>query len=187
MVLRDRIAYLRAEHAKLLESAEKVSGTLALAYSTNFPERQESLAGLRGFDHAFDGIAEHCHAEDRIVESVYHQYLREPERAQSRAEHQEILRRLGEFRGELRFATADHTASLVGPGMELVRVLRTHVADEEEWLDRIAKSETSGKRVTTHKRSHTAVRKGRLKHRRDGRTRREKPHMPYTLEPPPAP
>jgi len=76
MVLRDRIAYLRAEHAKLLESAEKVSGTLALAYSTNFPERQESLAGLRGFDHAFDGIAEHCHAEDRIVESVYHQYLR---------------------------------------------------------------------------------------------------------------
>ena len=185
MVLRDRIAYLRAEHAKLLESAEKVSGTLALAYSTNFPERQESLAGLRGFDHAFDGIAEHCHAEDRIVESVYHQYLREPERAQSRAEHQEILRRLGEFRGELRFATADHTASLVGPGMELVRVLRTHVADEEEWLDRIAKSETSAKRVTTHKRSHTAVRKGRPTHRRDARTRREELHMPYTMEPHP--
>ena len=185
MVLRDRIAYLRAEHAKLLELAEKISGTLALAYSTNFPERRKSLAELRGFDHSFDGIADHCHAEDRIVESVYHQYLKERERAQIHAEHQEILRALGEFREELRFATADHTASLVGPGMELVRVLRTHVADEEELLDRIAKSETSGEGIRADKRSHTALRKGRQTHRRDARTRREERHIPYTMEPHP--
>ena len=185
MELRNRIAYLRAEHAKLLELAEKVSGTLAPAYSANFAERQKTLAQLRGFDHAFDGIAEHCHAENRIVEPVYHRYLRERERAQIHAEHQEILRALGEFREELRFATADHTASLVGPGMELVRVLRTHVADEEVSLDRIAKSETSGKRIRAHKRSRTALRKGRPTHRRDASIRREARHIPYTMEPHP--
>ena len=185
MARRDRIAYLRTEHAKLLELAENLTRTLETASGTNFPEQQKSLACLRGFDHAFDGIAEHCHAENRLVESVYDRYLKELERAQIKAEHQEIVRALGEFREELRFATADRTASLVAPGMKLVRVLRTHVAHEEEWLGRIAKSRTSGKRASTHKPRRTAPMHKRQAHRRNAGARREDRHIPYTMEPHP--
>lgn len=185
MALRDRIGYLRTEHAKLLELAENLTRTLETASGTNFPEQQKSLACLRGFDHAFDGIAEHCHAENRIVESVYDRYLKELERAQIKSEHQEIIRALGEFREELRFATADRTASLVAPGMKLVRVLRTHVAHEEEWLGRIAKSRTSGKRASTHKPRRSAPMHKRQAHRRNTGPRREDRHIPYTMEPHP--
>jgi hypothetical protein len=185
MALRDRIAYLRTEHVKLLELAENVAAVLALASSTNFPEQQKSLAGLRAFKHAFDGVAEHCHAEKRIIESIYQRYLKEQEHAQVRAEHEEILRALEQFREELRFATADRTASLVGPGIELVRLLRTHVAHEDEWLDRIAKARTSGKRLRTRKRARTAPGKKRQTHRGNSKVRREDPRVPYTMEPHP--
>lgn len=185
MALRDRIAYLRTEHAKLLELAENVAGVLALASSTNFPEQQKSLAELRAFHHAFDGIAEHCHAENRIVESIYQRYLKERERAQIKTEHQAILRALGEFREELRFATADRTASLVAPGTELVNVLRRHVAHEEEWLGRIAKSGTAGKRATAHGQARTALKKRRQTRRRNADAQDEHPCVPYTMEPHP--
>ena len=182
MALRDRIAYLRTEHAKLLELAEDVAGVLAFASSTNFPEQQKSLAGLRAFHHAFDGIAEHCHAENRIVESIYQRYLKERERAQIKTEHQKILRALEEFREELRFATADRTASLVVPGTELINVLRKHVAHEEEWLGRIAKSRTARKRATGRGQAGAALKKRRQTRRRDTSAQHEHPCVPYTME-----
>lgn len=116
--------------------------------------------------------------------SPFIRYLKERERAQIKAEHQEILRALGEFREELRFATADHTASLVGPGMELVRVLRTHVAHEERWLDRIAKSGAWAQRVRIHKRTALAPMHGQTQCRKSG-ARCEDSHIPYTMEPHP--
>ena len=184
MALRDRIAYLRTEHAKLLELAEDVARVLAFASSTNFPEQQKSLAGLRAFHHAFDGIAEHCHAENRIVESIYQRYLKERERVQIKTEHQEILRALEEFREELRFATADRTASLVVPGTELVNVLRRHVAHEEKCLGRIAKSRKARKRATAHGPAGAALKKRRQTRRRDTNAQ-EHPCVPYTMEPHP--
>lgn len=180
MALRDRIAYLPTEHAKLVELAEKVARTLALASSTNFPEQQKSLAGLRAFNHAFDGIAEHCHAENRIVESIYQRYLKEREHAQIKAEHREILRALGEFREELRFATVDRTACLVVPGTELVNILRRHLAHEEEWLGRIAKS--SGTRATAHRPARGVLKKKRQTRKRNTDAQREHTCIPYTME-----
>lgn len=185
MALCDRIAYLRTEHAKLLELAENVPRRLALASSTKFPERQKSLAGLRAFNHAFDGIAEHCHAENRIVESIYRRYLKERERAQIKAEHQEILRALGEFREELRFATADRTRSLVAPGTELVNILRRHVAHEEEWLDLIAKSRGARKRATANRPARGVLKNKWETRKRNTDAQREHPCIPYTMEPHP--
>ena len=185
MALRHRIAYLRTEHAKLLELAEKLAQTLGLASSKNFAEQRKSLARLRAFNHPFDGIAEHCHAEDRIVESIYHRYLDETGRSQISAEHERILRVLGEFREELRFATADRTASLVGPGMEVVNTLRTHVSHEEAWLGRISKlsKPSVAKRGVAQKPGRTRSRdKRQTRSKQNTSTERERRCIPYTME-----
>jgi hypothetical protein len=183
MALHDRIAYLRTEHSKLRELADNLTAALALASSTEFADRQKSLARMRAFEHSFDGVTEHCHSEKRIVESIYERYLKKQECAQVRAEHQNILCTLGLFREELRFATADRTASLVGPGTELVRLLGSHLAREEEWLDRVAKSEAFGTRGKTLRPARSVPIHKQQPSKRRTRARREESHVPYTMEP----
>lgn len=175
MAFRDRISYLQAEHAKLLEHTGNLARFLELASSQEFRDQQKVLRGLRRLSHFFDGIAEHCHAENRVIASVYQQCLKRRECARIAAEHRDLLKQLANFREELRFATADRVASLVGPGKELARSLRAHIANERMWLNQIAKSQrTSGR--------HRSQRRKRLTHRNEPGPR---PVIPYTMEPHP--
>ncbi|HKV24216.1 MAG TPA: hemerythrin domain-containing protein [Candidatus Acidoferrum sp.] len=178
--LSDRIAYSRAEHDKLLEAGESLARSLALTSSPDFPEKQKGLAGLRALEHAFDGIAEHCHAEDRIVEPVYDQCLKAEQRAQIATEHHKILRLLGNFRHELRYATADRANELTGAGTELVSALRAHVARENEWLGRIHVARPA--EVSSGARSpHAVVRSAKPRKRRQ--VHRKNQNVSYTMEP----
>jgi hypothetical protein len=80
---------------------------------------------------------EHCHAEGRIVESIYHHSLQLKERDRIEAEHQQIPRAVSDFREELKFATGDRTTATIVPGMDVVNRLRAHIAYEREMLGRI--------------------------------------------------
>jgi hypothetical protein len=46
MAFRDRISYLQAEHAKLLEHADNLVRSLKLASSQEFTDQQKGLSGL---------------------------------------------------------------------------------------------------------------------------------------------
>lgn len=181
--LAGRIAYSRAEHAKLLEAGESLAQSLALTSSPDFPDKQKGLAGLRAIEHAFDGIAEHCHAEDRIVESIYDQYLKPEQRAHIAAEHHEILRLLGNFREELRYATADRANELSGSATELINALKAHVARENESLGQI-QVEGQLSRAGTARKSRGAAKLAKRRKRRQRRSSHSKPQsVPYTMEP----
>lgn len=186
MVLRDRIAYLRKEHRELLQVAEKIESTLALGSKADFPEHQRCINELRRLEHGLRGIEEHCHAEERAVESTYHHYASVAERRLLDAEHMEIARRLSDFREELRFATADRTEPLPGPGMDLVTKLRSHIAHEERLLQAIGKSEARRRRVNKSKRPQPAAAKIRASGtKKKERASKEISYIPYTMEPHP--
>jgi hypothetical protein len=177
MAFRDRISYLQAEHTKLLDHAGNTARFLELASSQEFPDQQQGLRGLRRLSHFFDGIAEHCHAENRVVESVYQHHLKKTECDSIAAEHGDLLHLLADFREELRFATADRAASLVGPGMQLVKSLRAHIACERMFLSQIAKSHrTKGRRRSQRRKRQKPA------HGNETGTR---PVIPYTMEPHP--
>lgn len=74
MALRDRMAYLRKELQELLRFANKIQAALALGSSKDFPERQRCLAELRELEHGLRAIEEHCHADERAVESTLHHF-----------------------------------------------------------------------------------------------------------------
>lgn len=186
MALSDRIAYLRKEHQAILKVADEIERALALGSKADFPEHQKCINELRTLEHGLRGIEEHCHGEDRAVESTYHHYGSVAERRRLDGEHAEITRALADFREELRFATADRTNSLHAPGMALVTRLRSHIAHEETLLRGIRKSETRRKRLSKSKRSRSAVVK--FKGSGTGKKKRvceEAPHIPYTMEPHP--
>jgi uncharacterized protein YkvS len=186
MALRERIEYLRKEHQELLHLASRIDKMLETASKNDFAEHLKSLNELRSFEHGLAGIVEHCHSENRIVESTYHENLREEECARIDAEHKQIIRAVSNFREELKFATVDRTMAMILPGLDLVNLLRAHIAYERELLDRIAQTGKSsqkavGKRKPV-KRSHE---------RKKRHTTRRKPEikspsmLPYTLEPHP--
>jgi hypothetical protein len=177
MAFRNRISYLQAEHAKLLEHTGNLARSLKLASSQEFPDQQKGLSGLRRLSHFFDGIAEHCHAENRVVESVYQQHLNRTECDRIAAEHRDLLHLLAEFREELRFATADRAASLAQPGMQLVNSLRAHIDCERIFLSQIAKSHcTKGRRRSQRRKGHAAA---------GGSEPEARTVIPYTMEPHP--
>jgi hypothetical protein len=96
MVLGHRVEYLREEH-KGLELADRIEAALTLASRKESADHEKSVAELRALEHGFSGIVEHCHAEERIVESTFHHYLGERERSRIDEQHREILRAVGEF------------------------------------------------------------------------------------------
>jgi hypothetical protein len=178
MALRDRMAYLRRELRELLRFAGKIQSALTLGSSKDFPERQRCLAELRGLGHGLRAIEEHCHADERAVESTLHHFAGRAARRRLESEHAGIVHALMEFREELRFATADRTESLRGPGMALLGLLRAHIAYEQDLLRNIDKS---GAGRTKRRRPHT---------RAKGTPEKQVPHressgIPYTMEPHP--
>lgn len=137
MALIHRIEYLRKEHQGLLELARRIESALELAGREPVRDHELGLAQLRENEHSLRGVVEHCHADERIVESTLHEYACENERARSQEEHWDLLRKLSTFRDELRFATVDRLQSTSIAGHEFVRTLQTHVARESELLDQI--------------------------------------------------
>ena len=187
MALRHRITYLRKEHQELVNLADRIEKALTLASGKDFSRLEHGLAQLRALEHGFAGIVEHCHSEDRIVESTFHHYLNKSERLRLDEEHGKIVRALAEFREELRFATVDRTMAMIIPGMDLVQQLRGHVVFEEGLLDRIARSVVVPRRPAKRKktsRQRAAPPQGQPpKQKARGR---EEPHVvPYTMEPHP--
>lgn len=186
MSLRHRIQYLRKEHEGLLHLADTIEEMLELASRNDFAEHLKSLSGLRSLKHGLAGIVEHCHAEDRIIESTYHHYLQQDERARIDAEHEQIIRAVTNFREDLKFATVDRTMAMIPPGMDVVNRLRAHIAYERELLGRIAEAgnppvkapgkKKIDKKVHDKKRRHIAKRKTETK---------GAGVLPYTLEPHP--
>ncbi len=186
MALSHRIQYLRKEHEGLLHLADRIEEMLELASKNDVAEHLKSLTGLRSLEHGLAGIVEHCHAEDRIIESTYHHYLQPDERARIDAEHEEIIRAVTNFREELKFATTDRTMAMILPGMDVVNRLRAHIAYERDLLGRIAEAgnppktavgkKKTGKKAREKKRRHIAKRKTETK---------VADVLPYTLEPHP--
>lgn len=186
MELAHRIEYLRKEHAELLAVANELDRVLGAADSGDFSTQQRVLSELRSMGHRFDGIVEHCHTDDRIVESTYHHYLSEEDRNVLAQDHLQLTKVLSEFREELRFATADRTATLVKPGIVLAQQLRAHVTRETGFLNKIAE-ERKGIVNSPPKRLTPRARGARKKVR--AQPRRPMKHapkpVPYTLEPHP--
>jgi hypothetical protein len=180
MALRHRVEYLRTEHKKLLQLADRIETALALASHKEFPDHEKSLAELRALEHGFSGILEHCHAEDRIVESTFHQYLNPKERLRIEEEHGKIVRALSEFREELRFSTVDRMTAMILPGMDVVNQLRAHVAHETGLLDRIVRSVVSDRKPRVKKKaSHRRPASQRARVRKTGlRSKQETSHLP---------
>lgn len=186
MALRERIKYLRKEHQELLDLAKRIEKMLEGVSKNDFEEHLKSLNELRSLEHGLAGIIEHCHAENRIVESTYHEYSRPDECARIDLEHEQIIRAVTNFKEELKFATVDRTMAMILPGMDVVNLLRVHIAYERELLDRIAQTGESaqktvgkrkrGKRPHERKRRHTTRRKTETKSPKV---------LPYTLEPHP--
>ena len=187
MALRHRITYLRKKHRELVNLADRIEKALALASGKDFPKHEQGLAQLRALEHGFAGIVEHCHSEDRIVESTFHHYLNKSERLRLDEEHEKIVRALAEFQEELRFATVDRTMAMIIPGMDLVQHLRAHVAYEEGMLDQIARSAVVTRKPA--KRKKTSPQRAAPPQGQPPKQKArgcEEPHVvPYTMEPHP--
>lgn len=141
MAIIGRFEYLQSEENEILSATKRMEEALQLAAAEEFSKRIKGLLELRALEHAFDGIGEHCHSEERIVESTFRHYSGGEEYSRVVTEHAELLRLLYNFREELEFATADSTASLIPSGKELVRRTREHIDFEKKMLERI---ETAG-------------------------------------------
>lgn len=183
MESRQRTEYLREEHEVLLNLAGRIEKLLESASGNDFSERVKSLSELRGFEHRLAGVVEHCHAGDRLVESVDVSHLQPEERARIEAEHEQIIRVVDNFREELKCATVDRIMAMILPGMDVVKWLRAHVAYERELLGRIAmlerhRKKTGGKRKTV-KTGHEKKSGHIAKRKTSGKAAQT---LPYTLE-----
>lgn len=132
-----RLEYLHTEQNEILAATKRMEDALQLAGVEDFSKRVKGLLELRALEHAFDGMAEHCHSEERIVESTFRRYSSRQEHSQVAAEHTELLRLLYNFREELEFATADSAADVIPSGKELIRKIREHIGFEKKLLERI--------------------------------------------------
>jgi hypothetical protein len=137
MVLHQRIQYLRKEHEELEHLLDTLHEFLEMTGSENFEQRAKGLSELRAMDHHLTAILEHCHSEDRAVQSLYDRYVQDAERARINREHRELILLVERFRDELKFATVDHTITLTLWGKELVNRMHSHTAYEDILLNRI--------------------------------------------------
>ena len=132
MGLNHCLDYLVKEHEELLKVAAKIESLLESASKNDFAEHVKAFAELRSLEHSFTGIVEHCHAGDRLVESRYYKDFARKDRARIDADHRQIVHAVASFREELKCASPDRTMAMILPGMDLVKLLREHVAFEEE-------------------------------------------------------
>ena len=70
----------------------RIEAALALACQEDVAKHADSLAQLRALEPGFPGIAEHCHSEERIVESTFHAHASKKECVKNDEQHREILR-----------------------------------------------------------------------------------------------
>jgi hypothetical protein len=173
MALKHRIEYLRKEHKGLLELAARIEAALTLAGRQAVLDHEKSLAQLRESEDSLGGVVEHCHADERIVESTLHKYAGEKERAKSEEEHRDLLRNLATFRDELRFATVDRLRGTIIAGHEFARTLQAHVAGESKLLDQIVAKALPPHRRSPSKKVHGATRVSRRTPRGKAHVRRE--------------
>ena len=183
MALRHRVAYVRKEHKGLLDLARHIEVALALAGKESVRGHEQSLAKLRKLEDHLRGVVEHCHADERIVESTLHEYAGESERAKNEEEHRDVLRKLATFRDELRFATVDHLQGTRIAGQEFLGTLQTHVAGESELLKRIVAKELPTRKRKRSKKAHrpTRVPCRTVRQQPRGQTV-DRPHLSYLME-----
>jgi hypothetical protein len=127
MPLMECSEYLRTEHNEMLHLADEMEAGLKLAGNTAFGDRTQGLARLRALEFDFRGAVEHCRSEDLIIGSAFRRYLTEEELANLEEEHGRMLRILGDFLEELRFATIDRMSGMMPAAREVIEQLRTHV------------------------------------------------------------
>ncbi len=183
MVLRQHVKHLRKEHKELLHVADAIEDVLDQASKNDFAERSSCLPKLRSLKRGLVEIVKHCHTEDRLIETAYHEYLRPDEWARSNSEHEQIIRNVTNFREELKFVTADRTMAMILPGLDVVNLLRAHIAFEEKLLNRLSESESAPKTAPGKKK---AARKTHPKQKKHAAGRKTRPptsgFQPYTLE-----
>jgi hypothetical protein len=178
--------YIVKEHKELLNVAARMEGLLESASKHDFSEHVKTIADLHALEHSLTGIAEHCHAADRLVESAYYKNFQQTDLARIKADHLHILQAVASFREELKCATPDRTMAMILPGMDVVRLLRDHVVFEGELFRRTPAlveshekkpaGRSSAKKASAKKRPHAA------RHRVP---KEPVPDVPYTLEPHP--
>ena len=170
--------YLRREQKELLGLAGNIEAALILASQEDVAKHEDSLAQLRALEPGFQGIAEHCHSEERIVESTFHAHASKKERVKNDEQHRAILRKLGAFREELRFATVDRLHDVCVSGNELTRTLRAHIARELAVLTEIAEKAQPTRKRTVRKTSRVTRSRVRSIHKRA----QARPGISYLLE-----
>jgi hypothetical protein len=77
------------------------------------------------------------HDEKSSSQSCY-QSLQQDERDRINAEHEQIIRAVRNFREELKCVTTDRIMAMILSGMDVINLLRAHIAYEGEMLGRIA-------------------------------------------------
>lgn len=165
-----------------MQLVNRIEGMLSLASKSEFTDRLKGLTGLRSLEHGLAGVMEHCHTEDRIVESTYHHSLQPDERMRIAAEHEQILRAVSDFREELKFATGDRTLTMIPLGLDMVNRLRAHIAYEREMLGRIAELGNRPNAARVEKTGKIARRKQRKPATRRKVAAKATGLLPYTLE-----
>lgn len=186
MALRHRIQYLRREYEELLNLAGGIEKLLESASKNDIAEHLKGLTGLLSLEHGLAGIVEHCHAQDRIIESTYRQYLQQDERDRIDAEHEQIVWAVTNLKEELKCATADRTMAMILPGMEVVNRLRAHIAYERNLLDRIVQLSNTQESTTMKKPTGKKTLGRKRKHARKRKMPAKAAYaLPYTLEPHP--
>jgi hypothetical protein len=165
MKLSQQIDYLGAEQNAILSLADKIEKLLDSTPKGDYSEHERTVMELRSLDHRLAGIVEHCHAQDRLVESTYYQELQKEERERIDAEHQRIIQAVTSFREELKCATADRMNAMILPGMDVVKLIRTHVPYEASVLTKlalaqpgktVASTQNSAKTLHAHKKRQIA-------------------------------
>jgi hypothetical protein len=186
MGLRHCMGYLLREHEELLSLASKIESLLESASENNFSEHVKTIADLRALEHGLAGIVEHCHAADRLVESAYYKDFQQTDLARISADHLHILQAVASFKEELKCATPDRTMAMILPGMDVVKLLREHVAFEGALFSRLAaRAESHEKKPVGKSGTKRAAEKHRPRAARRSMPKEPPPDVPYTLEPHP--
>ena len=179
------MVYLRKEHEELSHLADKIERSLEIASTHDSSRHQKILNELRGLEHGMTGIVEHCHAADRLVESELYKDLPAEKLARIAREHLRIKEAIGSFREELKFATPDRTMAMILPGMDVVKLLRDHIAFENGVFGRARRNEgPRGISAAAKKGGRRAAIKKRVSAREAKRKAPGTPDsmVPYTLE-----
>lgn len=147
MDLRSRLDYFRKEHEEILRFLNNWERALKMAASESDEERLKGLEELRRSENDLMSIQEHCHAEERTVESPFQIYLDDASLARLAQEH-ELLRQLSnDFLRELTFATIFRISELVRSGSALLEQLRRHIAHETELLKQIEEGKAAEEKL----------------------------------------